>query len=279
RSSRASPTRRNSLRSSRASCRRGPPNSRQRRMGRAPRCGGIRGGAGACRRSRTAPHGAGVVTRRGNTGRGGLTRFAGEHPPVQGFHLLIEPRYGAADGDLWRYLLNRERRNRAGFEAPFSQPGDELLGGVHVHNVAEADPRVGGRAHRAVFAGGVDGCFRPLLRTHVLRRPPGEAEFRVPGLIAAGDPVAILGADVSRRVDEDGAEGSVPGLECLAAKLDAAAKVRHFTIIKSHSASRVSGGGCFRRETLLPLTKRHPSSTHFGVILTCAEGRTAGPRR
>src|SRR5690606_32793507 len=107
----------------------------------------------------------------------------------------------------------------------------------------KSHPRMGGSAHRAMFARSVDSGLRAFLGCHVGGGPAGKLEFRVPRQVASGHAVAILGEDLSVPGDEDRAEGFVARRECLARKFDGAAQVLQFNIIHHASSHARPAGG------------------------------------
>src|SRR5690606_3330412 len=107
----------------------------------------------------------------------------------------------------------------------------------------KSHPRMGGSAHRAMFARSVDSGLRAFLGCHVGGGPAGKLEFRVPRQVASGHAVAILGEDLSVPGDEDRAEGFVTRRECLARKFDGAAQVLQFNIIHHASSHARPAGG------------------------------------
>src|SRR5690606_7084438 len=86
-------------------------------------------------------------------------RFARETPPVEFPNLRLEFGNGAAHRDGVGDLLDGEGGDWAGTDAPVVEPAAKLGGRSDVDDGAEADPGVGGGAHGAVFAGGVDGAL------------------------------------------------------------------------------------------------------------------------
>src|SRR5690606_19550512 len=114
---------------------------------------------------------------------------------VEAADLVFEVGDGAADGHGGGDLLDGERGNGAGRDAPGAQPLAELRGGRDVDDVPEPDPGVGGGAHGAVLAGGVDGGGGALLGGEMSRGPAGELELRVAGAVGGGRAAAGLRED------------------------------------------------------------------------------------
>src|SRR5699024_1738939 len=106
---------------------------------------------------------------------------------------------------------DRQRRDGGRGQAELGGPGEQLLGRAGADDPTEPDPAVGGGAHGAVLTGGVDGGRGPLRGGEVPGRPPRDRELRVPGRIAAGDPVVVLVEHAAVGGHEDGAEGFVAG--------------------------------------------------------------------
>ena len=107
--------------------------------------------------------------------------------------------------------LTASARTGDGGAPSSAQPRGQLLGGADVHDAAEPDPGVRGRAHRAVLTRGEDGGGGPVCRGHVGRGPAGQLELRVPGRVAHGVlAVAILGQDPAVRRDQHRTERDGP---------------------------------------------------------------------
>ena len=87
-------------------------------------------------------------------------------------------------------------------------------------------PAVGGRAHRAVLARGVDGRTCAVARHHVRRCPAGQGELGVLRAVAGlHDAIAVLGQAATVGGDQDGPERLVARGERRLGQLDAAAQV------------------------------------------------------
>src|SRR5690606_4080193 len=106
----------------------------------------------------------------------------------------------------------------AGGDAPGIEPVLELGRGGDVDDPSQTDPGMGGGAHGAVLARGVDRGSRPFLWGEVFGGPTGELELRMTGAVARRDSIAILGQDLSIGTDEHGAEGLVTRLQRLGRK-------------------------------------------------------------
>lgn len=132
---------------------------------------------------------------------------------LQSPHFVAQCRIRAADRDPRRDLLHGQRCDGTRGDAPLPVPCLQLRAAARIDDGAQPHPRVRGRAHRAMLSGCVHGRACPLLHGEVLRRPPGDREFGVLCLVAAGHPIAIGEQLCPVRVDEDGAERLVAGVQ------------------------------------------------------------------
>jgi RNA polymerase sigma-70 factor (TIGR02960 family) len=147
-------------------------------------------------------------------------------PPVQLPDLVIQAGYRALHGQPGSDGADRQRAHRGRGHAELGEPAGQLLGRAHVDDAAQTDPGVRGRAHRAVLSGGEHGRGCPLAGRHVLGRPAGQLEFRVPGRVTqAVLPVAVLGQHLAVPADQHRAEREIPGLERFGGQFDAPAQV------------------------------------------------------
>ena len=130
---------------------------------------------------------------------GGLASCTPELRLVEGFHRVGELWCGAVDDDAGATVVIGSGATGGG-GAPHSAShcvscADEVAYTMR----PRPDPGVRRRAHRAVLAGGVDGRPGAVGRGHVVDGPARDREFRVPGVVAALDAVAVLEARPLRR--------------------------------------------------------------------------------
>jgi hypothetical protein len=112
----------------------------------------------------------------------------------------------------------------------------ELGGRGRVHDAPETDPCVGGSAHRAVLAGGVDARSDAPDRGQICCRPPGYGELGVLGEVTVPGPVAVLVEGSAVGADQDRAEGGVAVVERNAREFNTAAQMLEVGLAESHSA-------------------------------------------
>src|SRR5690606_2131482 len=82
-----------------------------------------------------------------------------------------------------------------------------------IDDTAEPDPSMRGGAHGAVFARGVDRGPRSLFRAQILRRPPGNRKFGMPGVIASRNSIAIFEQHFAMARHQYRPEGFIAGFE------------------------------------------------------------------
>ena len=110
---------------------------------------------------------------------------------------------GSLDDGISDDVPDREVADTAGSDTKFLMPLDKLLEGTDVDDAPETDPTVGGCAHRAVLAGGVDGGGLALVGGHVGGGPACELELGVLRVVSACDVVVAFGEDGTVCRDED----------------------------------------------------------------------------
>src|SRR6478735_2234193 len=111
--------------------------------------------------------------------------------PAGEFYVRLGRRYGnpdqqpppdkAFDVRVDDHVADAERPHGRGRAAELRVPLAPLGRGRRDHDPPESHPGVGGRAHRAVLGGGVDGRPGALGGGQVLSRPAGDGELRVLG--------------------------------------------------------------------------------------------------
>ena len=79
---------------------------------------------------------------------------------------------------------------------------------------------MGGRAHRAVFARGVDGGAGALRGRQVFTRPAGQLELRMAGAVPGQHVVVVLEKDLAVGGDQHRAERLVADVDGLGGELD-----------------------------------------------------------
>ena len=82
-----------------------------------------------------------------------------------------------------------------------------------------------------MLARGVDRRAGALLGREIGRRPAGQGELGVLGLVAGRGAVPVLGAHHAVGVDQDGAERLVTGVERLPGQLDAAPQMPQIGLV------------------------------------------------
>ena len=155
---------------------------------------------------------------------------------VQRPELLLELGGRTVDRDVRGDRVDREHVDDQVGGAPRLAPREQPLGGDGVHDPAQTHPPVGGRAHRAVLAGGVDRAGGPDLRTE-RGRPLRHRELGVLGLVARSVVVAARPQHGAVRVDQHRPERSVPGLERLAGERHARPQVDQVLCRDRHALS------------------------------------------
>gem|GEM_PF-369271 len=141
-------------------------------------------------------------------------------PAVQLSDLLGKFGNGTIDLDTGDDLLDRQRARRRRRHAQFAEPGHGLIRRARVDDPAEADPAMGCRAHRAVFARGVDGGAGALRGRQVFTRPAGQLELRMEGAVPGQHVVVVLEKDLAVGGDQHRAERLVADVDGLGGELD-----------------------------------------------------------
>src|SRR5699024_3691925 len=110
---------------------------------------------------------------------------------LQPTQLIAEIRVRSGGVDVGCDGVDRKRQNGACGKAPFLTPRRQLFAAASVDDSREPDPCMGRRADRAVFARGLYGRSLSLVPGQVRYRAPGDLEFGVARVIAAGYSIAI----------------------------------------------------------------------------------------
>src|SRR5690554_1184113 len=88
-----------------------------------------------------------------------------------------------------------------------------------------------GRAHGAMLARGISRGSGSVLGAHVLRRPTGNGEFRMPGTTTAGTPVAILEQHLTLSRHQPRTEGLIASGQCFRRQFNAPLQVLAILLI------------------------------------------------
>ena len=127
----------------------------------------------------------------------------GVEATVQFADLLSELGRRAVHDGARDNLADGQRANRRRRHVQLREPAGQLLGRAGKHDAPQPNPPVRGGAHRAVFAGRVDGGRRALGWREVGRRPSSKFELGMTGLVAGRHPVAVLRQHLSSPGDQD----------------------------------------------------------------------------
>ena len=166
--------------------------------------------------------------------QGGLALASGaaHHIPQSGGAAVVEVAEAGGEGGVGAFdpavgedIGDRQSADGRGGYADFGQPAGQLPDGAGIDDAAEADPAMGGGAHRAMFAGGVDGGTGALFGRQVFGGPAGDVEFGVPGLVAVGGMVVAFEQYLAFGGDEDRAERIVVQRHADLGEVDGAAEV------------------------------------------------------
>ena len=152
------------------------------------------------------------------------------HPVPAQSHVHGKERGGDARG----HRGDRQRGHRGRRAAPLLAPAGQLLGRRGIDDAAQTDPRVRGRAHRAVLAGGVHGGPDPAHGRDVVDGPRGDRELGMTGGVPVLHPVAVLEQGGAVGVDQDGPERLVTVLQRLPGQFDATLEVGDVAVGQGH---------------------------------------------
>src|SRR5690606_36283240 len=109
--------------------------------------------------------------------------------------------------------------------AQHRQPTTQLRAGAGIDDAPESDPAMGRRTHGAMLARGIYRGSGSVLGAHVLRRPAGNGELRMLGMITPGKPVAILEQHLSLRRHQHRTEGLIASGQCFCRQFNASLQV------------------------------------------------------
>src|SRR5690554_7281425 len=99
---------------------------------------------------------------------------------------------------------------------------------------------MGRRTHGAMLARGIYRGSGSVLGAHVLRRPTGNGEFRMLGMITAGNPVAILEQHLTLSRHQHRTEGLIASGQCFRRQFNAPLQVLAILLIEDRKSTRLN---------------------------------------
>src|SRR5690606_37038226 len=99
-----------------------------------------------------------------------------------GGQLFVRP----CDGRIRDDVADGQRPHPGSRYVQLGQPMAQLRAGARIDDAPQSDPAMSGRTHGAMLARGIYRGTGSVLGAHVLRRPTGNGEFRMLGMITTG---------------------------------------------------------------------------------------------